>query len=200
MAEALVAAARGSAAFVCDADGLGAGRPGPAAVRRAAGRWLADPDRPRRPGPVLSGHLLWSALATGRPVQLRCGDPARLTPLLHATAGAGTIVLMPERPHHRAAARLAAAFPHVYADVGPEPAETLAEAPFGKLLFSTGAGTLPELHVVRVRQFQQALDRVLTAWVDDGDCGPADARRVAALVGGGTARRVYRLDAGTGGA
>ncbi|WP_052851856.1 hypothetical protein [Streptomyces avicenniae] len=187
-AEALVAAARDAAAFVCAADGLaGGGLPEPTAVRRAAARWLADPRRPRRPEPTLTSHLLWGALATGRPVQLHCDDPLPLTPLLHATAGAGTLVLLPGRAHHGAAARLAAVFPHVHADAGPDPADALAQAPPGKLLFSTGAGTLPELHLVRARGFLRAMQAAL-----DG-LPAAEAARIARQVAGGTARQVYRL-------
>lgn len=142
---------------------------------------------------MLVRHLLWSALETGRPLQLRCADPVPLTPLLHATAGRATLILLPREPHHRAAARLAAVFPHVYADVGPEPERTLAEAPSAKLLFSSGARVLPELHVIRARQFQRALGRVLSDWVTEGAYSPADAERVGAMVAGGTAHRIYRL-------
>ncbi|HZG06274.1 MAG TPA: amidohydrolase [Streptomyces sp.] len=193
IAEALHAAARTAVAFVSDGGFLEGSPPGPGEVRRAAGRRLRD--RGRRTEPVLVRHLLWGALATGRPVQLRCADPGPLTGFLRATAGLGRpVVLLPSPPHHRAAARLAAAFPHVYADVGPRPAETLEEAPFGKLLFSTGARALPELYVVRARLFTRAMDRLLSAWTEEGDCTRQDARRIAALVGGGNARRVYRLD------
>ncbi|MFB4195318.1 amidohydrolase [Streptomyces carpaticus] len=193
IAQALHGAARRAVAFVCDAAALrDPGPPEPAEVRRAAGRWLACGRR--RGEPVLTGHLLWAALACGLPVQLRCADPEPLVPLLRATAGRAPLVLLPRRPHHEAAARLAAAFPHVYADVGPEPAVTLARAPFGKLLFSTGARALPELHVVRVRQYQRAMTRLLGEWITQGDCSREDARRIADRVSGGTARRIYRLD------
>ncbi|MFB7896632.1 amidohydrolase [Streptomyces xiamenensis] len=193
IAQALHTAARRAVAFVCDAATLRDGAPPePAEVRRAAGRWLACGRR--RTEPALTGHLLWAAFACGLPVQLRCADPRPLIPLLRATAGRAVIVLLPRRPHHEAAARLAAAFPHVYADVGPEPAVTLARAPFGKLLFSTGARGLPELHVVRVRQYQRAMTRLLGEWITQGECSRADARRIADRISGGTARGVYRLE------
>ncbi|MFG3255565.1 amidohydrolase [Streptomyces sp. NPDC048172] len=214
-AEALHAAARGAAAFVVGAAFREGEPPGPAEVLRAAGHWLrrraeaaALPLRRitgraappyEEPEPVLVRHLLWSAVATGRPVQLRCGDPAPLEDFLRATVGLGTeVVLLARRPHHRAAARLAAAFPHVHADVGPRPAETLAEAPFAKLLFSTGAGALPELYVVRARAFTGALGALLSEWVAEGVCAPGDASRIAARVGSGNASRLYRLGAGEG--
>ncbi|MFD3918404.1 amidohydrolase family protein [Streptomyces sp. NPDC058595] len=193
--------------------------PGPGEVRTAAGRWLAR----RRVGgrltdPVLLRHLLWTAVATGLPLQLHAGGgegcradcpgggPARIAGFAAATAGLGTdLVLLHGLPHHRQAARLAAAHPHVYVDLGPALAHTgaraadvLAEvlelAPFGKLLYSSGARGLPELHVVGARVFRQSLARVLGGWVADGSWALADARRVAEMIASGNARRVYGLD------
>ncbi|MFD5058644.1 hypothetical protein [Streptomyces sp. NPDC058394] len=66
-------------------------------------------------------------------------------------------------------------------------------APFGKLLFSSGAQGLPELHVVGARQFREALGRVLGGWVADGAWSRSDATRVAAMIASGNARRVYGL-------
>ncbi|MGW7515568.1 amidohydrolase [Streptomyces sp. NPDC054796] len=152
-----------------------------------------------RSEPALVRHLLWSALVTGRPVRLRCGDPTPLEGFLRASSGLGTeVVLLARRPHHRAAARLAAAFPHTYADAGPRPAETLYEAPFGKLLFSSEARALPELYVVRARAFAGELERLLGEWVGEGFCTRTDAARIARQLAGGTARRVYGLDGADG--
>ncbi|MEV0279528.1 amidohydrolase [Streptomyces sp. NPDC050610] len=196
-AEALYAAAQHATAFALGVDVCEDEPPGADRVRRTADRWLAT----RRTGswprdPALVGHLLWSAVATGLPVQLHCQDPRRLTGFLRATTGLGTdLVLLPGLRHHRRAAQLAAVFPHVYADTGPRPQETLGEAPFGKLLFSTGARALAELYVVGARRFVSAMDRLVAEWVADGVCGRADARRIASLVAAGTARRIYRLDA-----
>lgn len=192
-AEALHSAAGKTVAFVA-ADGFGSGGEAPELpeVLRAVGRLLRRPHAP--PEPTVLHHLLWSALATGRPVQLHCGDPAPLAGFLHATRGLGApVVLLPRPPHHRAAARLAAPFPHVYADAGPRPAETLTEAPFGKLLFSSGARALPELYVAAARMFVAELERLLTRWSDEGHCHRRDAVRIAAPVTGGTARRLYAL-------
>ncbi|MFD5816076.1 amidohydrolase family protein [Streptomyces sp. NPDC059618] len=192
--------------------------PGPGEVRGAAGRWLAG----RRVGgrltdPVLLRHLLWIAVASGRPLQLHAGlgepgqridrtDPALLTDFARATAGLGTdLVLLHGYPYQRHAAHLAEVFPHVYADLGAalvrtgaRSADVLAEilelAPFGKLLFSSGARGLPELHVIGARLFREALARVLGSWVADGAWSPADAQRVASLIAAGNARRVYGLE------
>ena len=73
-------------------------------------------------------------------------------------------------------------------------AECLELTPFAKLLFSTDAFALPELYCTGAALFRAALGRVLDSWVADGACAPADAERIASLVGGANARRVYRLD------
>ncbi|MEU1894776.1 amidohydrolase family protein [Streptomyces pristinaespiralis] len=211
LAEAVHGAAGTAVAFTTVAAGRladPAEPPGPGEVRGAAGRWLAG----RRVGdpltdPVLLRHLLWAALATGLPLQLHIGvrDPMPLAGFAAATAGLGTdLVLLHGYPHHRTAAHLAGAYPHVYADLGPALAQTgaraaavLAEilelAPFGKLLFSSGARGLPELHVVGARSFRDALGRVLGGWVKDGAWSRRDAERVATMLAAGNAGRVYGL-------
>ncbi|MFK4265013.1 amidohydrolase [Streptomyces milbemycinicus] len=200
-AEALYAAAQHATAFAVGITFCDETPPDPREVRRAADRWLGGRTPRARPtDPALLQHLLWSAVATGLPVQLHCADPQPLAGFLRATAGAGTdLVLLPCRPHHRRAAQLAAAFAHVYADAGPRPGETLGEAPFGKLLFSTGARALPELYVTGARLFVRSMARLAAEWVADGFCTRPEARRIAALVAAGTARRVYRLDAAASG-
>lgn len=189
--------------------------PGPGEVRGAAGRWLAA----RRVGgelsdPVLLRHLLWIAVASGLPLQLHAGlgepgariDPVLLTDFVRATAGLGTdLVLLHGYPYHRHAAHLAGVFPHVFADsgaalvrTGARAATILAEilelAPFGKILFSSGAHGLPELHVVGAHLFREALARVLGTWVAEGAWSLTDAQRVAGLIAAGNARRVYGLE------
>ncbi|WP_199546717.1 amidohydrolase family protein [Streptomyces sp. N35] len=180
-------------------------------VRGAAGRWIAA----RQVGgeltdPVLLRHLLWIAVASGLPLQLHSGasNPQHyLTRFARATAGLGTdLILMHGYPYHRHAAHLAGVFPHVYTDLGPALVRTGARAtallaeilelvPFGKLLFSSGARGLPELHVVAARLFREALGRVLGGWVSEGAWSRADADRVAGMIAAGNARRVYGLAA-----
>ena len=165
--------------------------------------------------PVLLRHLLWIAVASGLPLQLHAGlgepglridrtDPVLLTDFVRATAGLGTdLVLLHGYPYHRHAAHLAGVFPHVYADsgaalvrTGARAATVLAEilelAPFGKILFSSGAHGLPELHVVGARLFREALGRVLGGWVAEGAWSLADAQRVAGLIAAGNARQGVR--------
>ncbi|EFE70196.1 conserved hypothetical protein [Streptomyces viridosporus ATCC 14672] len=86
--------------------------PGPREVRGAAGRWLAA----RRAGdelsdPVLLRHLLWSAVASARPLQLHAGLGApgarvdRADPVLPPAAARGTRRAgRPRRPRRPGAA------------------------------------------------------------------------------------------------
>ncbi|MDC0769369.1 amidohydrolase family protein [Streptomyces sp. HD] len=223
LAESVHGAAAGAVAFTSVAGArhglaLAPEPPGPGEVRGAAGRWLAG----RRVGgeltdPVLLRHLLWIAIASGLPLQLHAGlgepglridrtDPVLLTDFVRATAGLGTdLVLLHGYPYHRHAAHLAGVFPHVYTDsgaalirTGARAATILAEilelAPFGKILFSSGAQGLPELHVVGAGLFREALARVLGGWVAEGAWSLVDAQRVAEMVAAGNARRVYGLE------
>ncbi|HEY8979300.1 MAG TPA: amidohydrolase [Streptomyces sp.] len=208
LAESVHTAAANAVAFTSIAPRHGDIAPEPpdaGEVRGAAGRWLAG----RRVGgelrdPVLLRHLLWIALASGRPLQLHTG-PALPVDFIRTTTGLGTdLVLLHTYPHHRPIAHLAATFPHVYADCGTALlhtgaraaavlAETLELAPFGKLLYSSGARALPELHLIAARLFQEALTRVLGGWVAEGAWSLGDAQRVAGMLASGNARRVYGL-------
>jgi hypothetical protein len=70
--------------------------------------------------------------------------------------------------------------------------EYLELAPFAKVLFSTDGYRLPELYLSGAAQFRLALGGLLDAWMADGALSPGDAERVAGMVAGGNARRVYR--------
>ncbi len=107
-------------------------------------------------------------------------------------------------PFHREAGYLAQIYPHVYCDVGlalnftgaragAVLAESLELTPFGKMLYSSDAFGLPELHYLGEVVFRRALRRTLGEWLREGMLTAADAIRVAALIGAGNARRVYRL-------
>ncbi|MFE3602805.1 amidohydrolase [Streptomyces sp. NPDC059142] len=200
---------------------LDPGPPGPGEVRGAAGRGLAARGSVSgwaddRPGtgplgggppldPVLLRHLHWTAVGTGLPLHLETGGGTDVYGFAAATAGVGgPLVLRDTYPYHRDAARLTALFPQVHADLGSVLARTgaaaagvlaemLESAPFGKLLFSTAARGLPELHLVGARVFRAALERVLGHWVRDGAWSVGDARRVAGLIAAGNARRVHAL-------
>jgi uncharacterized protein len=72
-------------------------------------------------------------------------------------------------------------------------AETLELAPFGKVLYSSDAASLPELVYLGARLWRQAMTKVLGSWVAAGLWTEPDALRVAGLIGAANAARVYRL-------
>jgi len=193
-----------------------AARPGPTAVRAAAGRWLDRPGPARLDDEVLLRFVLWCGVDRGLPVQIHTGfgdrdlrlaaaDPALLQPFLATAEGGGVpIVLLHGYPFHRQAGWLAQVFPNVYLDVGLTVAQVGARAdavlgefcelaPFGKLLFSTDGYALPELYLVGAAQFRHSFGRLLDGWVAEGALSVEDGCRVAELVGAGNARRLYRL-------
>jgi uncharacterized protein len=181
-------------------------RPSAAQVRRAADEWLAR-GAGRLEHPILLRHLLWQGLDSGLPLQLHTGfgdpdedlrrcDPALLTGFLRAADA--PVMLLHCYPYHRHAAYLASVFPHVHMDVGlaiPHVghrasailAETLELCPFHKLLYSSDAYGLPELHFLAAATFREALGEALAPLRIDR----AEARRIADLIAAGNARRVY---------
>jgi uncharacterized protein len=195
-------------------------RPSPVEVAAAADRFLRalarDPSA-RLADPVLLRHAIWAGVDLGLPLQFHVGfgdpdvrlhraDPSLLHDFLLATRAAGNpVMLLHCYPYHRQAGYLAHVFPHVYLDVGEalnhvgaRSAAVLAEAleltPFHKMLYSSDAFGLPELHYLGAAGFRRDLARVTGAFVADGAWSAADAERVGHLVGAGNARRVYRLD------
>jgi uncharacterized protein len=196
-------------------------RPDAAEVQAAADRWLRalgrDPTA-RLDDPVLLRHAIWTGVDLGLPLQFHVGfgdpdvrlhraDPSLLHDFLLATQAAGPpIMLLHCYPYHRQAGYLAHVFPHVYMDVGEalnhvgarSPAvlaEALELTPFHKMLYSSDAFGLPELHYLGATGFRRDLAAVTGAFVADGAWSAADADRVGHLVGAANARRVYRLAA-----
>ena len=107
-------------------------------------------------------------------------------------------------PYHRQAGALANLFPHVYMDVGvalnhvgARSTAVLAEAleltPFHKMLYSSDAFGLPELHYLGAAGFRRDIAAVTAAFVAEGLWSATDAARVADMIGAGNARRVYQL-------
>jgi predicted TIM-barrel fold metal-dependent hydrolase len=195
--------------------------PSAAEVAAAAGRWLAAADPEASPArladPVLLRHIIWAGVRTGLPLQFHVGlgdpdarlhraDPGLMHEFLLATQDSGTaIMLLHCYPYHRQAACLANVFPHVYLDVGEALnhvgarsaavlAEALEVAPFHKLLYSSDAFGLAELHYLGAFGFRRDLERVIGAFVADDAWTRADGDRVARLVGAENSRRVYGLD------
>lgn len=199
--------------------------PGAGEVEEAAGRWLAEIERTgkaRLVDPVLERHLIWTgadiARERGFPIQFHIGmgdpdielnrvDPSYLTPWVKAVEPWGfPITLLHCYPFHRQAGLMAENFPCVYFDVGfalnwVGPSyrrvmdEALELAPFTKQLYSSDAFGLSELYYLGARRFHAALADALARWVDDGECPADEAARIAAMIGAGNARRIYRLPA-----
>lgn len=206
------------AAYRCGLD-FEPARPRAAEVDAAASRWLRaiETGQPTRlEDPVLIRHGIWAALDTGLPLQLHTGhgdadsrlhraDPALLQDFLAASQDTGAAVLLLHcYPYHRQAGAMANLFPHVYLDVGEalnhvgaRSAAILAEAleltPFHKMLYSSDAFGLPELHYLAAAAFRRDIAAVIDAFVADGAWSRADADRVTDMIGSGNARRVYRL-------
>ena len=176
-------------------------RPTAADVAAAAGRWLHEIDggrAARLEDQVLIRHGIWAAIDTGLPLQFHAGfgdtdsrlamsDPALLHDFLLASQPTGTpVMLLHCYPYHRQAGTMANLFPHVYMDlgavlnyVGARSAAVLAEAleltPFHKMLYSSDAFGLPELHYLGAVGFRRDIAAVTGAFVADGLWSPADA-------------------------
>jgi predicted TIM-barrel fold metal-dependent hydrolase len=191
-------------------------RPAAAQVAAAASSWLAAGGPARLTDPVLLRFGLFTALDRGLPIQLHTGfgdrdidlrsaNPLHLRDFLFAAEAADVPVLLLHcYPFEREAGYLAQAFTSVYLDVGlainyagaragAVVARTLEMAPFSKVLYSSDAWGPAELHYLGAVLWRRATARLLGGWVEDGDWTAADARRVAALIASGNARRVYRL-------
>jgi len=194
-------------------------RPAAREVTEAAGRWLRRVEgtaTARLDDPVLLRHVLWAGVDRGLPIQFHVGfgdpdldldrcDPTRMTGFLRAVRDRGVAILLLHcYPFHRQAGYLAHAFPHVYLDVGlavnfagaraaAVVAESLELAPFHKVLYSSDAFGLAELHYLGAVLFRRAFDEVAGEWVGAGLWSAPDARRVARMVGAENAERVYSL-------
>ncbi len=188
-------------------------RPSDAEVSRA---WQDHAQHHRVTDPVLLWFGLWCAIDLGLPLQLHAGfgdtdldlhrcDPLLLTPWLREVEPTAVpVVLLHCYPFHRNAGYLAHVFPNVYLDTGlainhtglrsdAVIAESLELAPFDKVLFSTDGCGPVELHYLGARLWRRGMSRVLTEWVDAGECSAADGQRIASMVGRENAVRVYDL-------
>ncbi|SDJ84171.1 hypothetical protein SAMN05421874_103364 [Nonomuraea maritima] len=184
-------------------------------VTQAAGRWLAAGGG-RLDDPVLVRHLVWCGLERGLPLQFHIGygdpdvdlrrcDPLLLRGLIELAEPTGVpIMLLHCYPYQRNAGFLTQAYPNVFFDVGlgvhfsgaradALVAESLELAPFAKVLFSSDGFGPAELHYLGAELWRRAMQRVLGGFVTEGEWSAAQAARVAAMVGGGNARRVYGL-------
>lgn len=190
-------------------------------VVAAAGRLLRDVDagaRARVTDPVLLRYVIWAGLDRGLPLQFHVGfgdpdlelhrcDPLHLTRFLHRCADRNVpILLLHNYPFQRHAGYLAAMFPHVWFDVGLGVmytgarsaaiiAESLELAPFGKILFSSDAWGLSELHHLGAHYWRRGMAQALRSFVAEDEWSQHDAIRVATQIGVENARAVYELEA-----
>ncbi|MER6628607.1 amidohydrolase family protein [Streptomyces sp. NPDC000987] len=208
-----VVAVKSVAAYRTGFD-LDPARPADAEVARAAGRWLARGGR--LADPVLTRHLLWTAVDLGLPLQLHTGfgdndlrmhraDPTHLTDWLHLTAGTVPVLLLHCWPYQRQAGYLSAVFEQVYLDVGltlhhvgPARARAVLEealeiTPFRKLLYSSDACGLAEFYWLGALAFRRGLAGLLQDRVDADELSLPDALRIARWAAADNARRIYRL-------
>lgn len=191
-----------------------------AEIEAAAGEWLAGSDAEaghRLDHPVLLAHVVWEAVALGKPIQFHVGfgdsdvhlhlsDPTRLTGFFRATRGSGaSFMLLHCYPFIREAGSLAHIFPHVYLDaglvshyMGPSAIgsvrESLEVAPFHKVLYSSDAYGLAEHYLVSATSWRSAIARIAEEWLADEWLTAADADRIIELIAAGNARRVYGLE------
>lgn len=188
----------------------------------AAGRWLAEVEatgEARLVDPVLLCGVIWAGIERGLPLQFHVGygdpdldlrrcDPLQMTDFLKAARGSGVpIMLLHTYPFHRNAGYLAQVFPDVYFDVGlginytgarsvAVVRESLELAPFGKVLFSSDAWGLAELHYLGAKLWRSAMTLALDTFVQTGEWSSGDAIRVAEMIGRRNAARVYGLGTG----
>lgn len=154
------------------------------------------------------------AIAAGVPLQVHVGigdrderldhtNPMHLIDLLRQHPEA-PIALLHCYPYEREAGYLAQSFGGVHLDVGLAInylgaasrgviARSLELAPFSRLLYSSDAFGLPELHHLGARLWREGTTAVLDDFVAAGEWSLADARRVATMTGADNARRLYRL-------
>jgi len=208
-----VVAVKSVAAYRTGLD-LDPARPTDALVTASARQWLTDGGR--LCDPVLTRHLLWTAVDLGLPLQLHTGfgdgdlrlhraNPALLTDWLRLIRGTVPVLLLHCWPYQREAAHLSAVFDHVYLDVGlalhhvgpararAVLAEALEVTPFRKLLYSSDAYGLAEFHALGALAYRRGLGELLQERVDTDDLSLPDALRIAAWTAGDNARRVYGL-------
>lgn len=199
-------------AYRCGFDG-DLTEPDPADVAESAARWR-DAGGTRLTDRVLLRFGIHQALRLGKPLQFHAGlgdrdcDVHRTNPILLLdflrSSGSCPIVLLHCYPYEREAGYLAQAFNNVYLDAGLSInhlgaraaafiARTLELAPFRKVLYSSDAFGPPELHYLGARLWRDGISSVLGEFVERGQWGIDDAKRVATLVGRENAVRLYRL-------
>lgn len=186
-----------------------------AALADATERWYAT-GQSRLVDPMIEAHLVHLAATIGAdlgwPLQLHVGlgdtdltlhdvNPTLLTNLIRQHP-ACTFTLLHCWPFERDAAYLAGVFTNVVLDVGlalnhmgPSALaamnRSLEFAPFSRILYSSDAFGVGELHLAGAQQFRWALGKTLDTWIADDACSSADAEAIVQAVAVDNAKRIY---------
>jgi hypothetical protein len=166
---------------------------------------------------VTESFLVHAALSvTSLPLQFHVGlgdpeltlhrvDPSLLTPVIETAAHTNrTIVLLHCYPFHRSAAFLSYVYPNVYLDLGLALnfvgmratailTETMELTPFAKMLYSSDAFGIAELHYLGAYQFREALTHWLGGLIETEGLTDGQAIRIARMMASDNARRAYGL-------
>lgn len=167
--------------------------------------------------PVIIAYVLHMALeVTDLPIQFHVGygDPDlrldKASPLLltdfirTCLERSRNLMLLHCYPFHRQAAYLASVYPNVYLDLGLALnfvghlshrilSETLELAPYAKMLYSSDAYGLPELHYMGALNYRAALTSFLCGLTEGGYGDLPVLARIARLIGRENALRAYSL-------
>jgi uncharacterized protein len=171
--------------------------------------------------PLIEARLVHLAARVGAelrmPFQLHVGlgdpdltlhdvNPTLLTPLIREHPMC-TFTLLHCWPFERDAGYLATVFGNVVLDVGlalnhvgPSAlavmARSLELAPFSRVLYSSDAFGLAELHLAGAEQFRWSLGKLLDGWITDGSCTASDADTIVNAISAANAIAVYPRLAG----
>ncbi|KAI5204754.1 glutamine synthetase/guanido kinase [Aureobasidium subglaciale] len=138
-------------------------------------------------------------------IDLLLADPSNLQPLISAFPDVQMILLHTSYPYMRQAGYLATVYKNVYLDLGevfPQVSRNGQETilrqcmevtPISKLLFSTDAHHFGEVYWLALKQFRQALEKVLVEYVREEDLTVEQAIDAAKDIYFNNAKRVYNL-------
>ncbi|RMZ75158.1 hypothetical protein DV737_g5428, partial [Chaetothyriales sp. CBS 132003] len=139
-------------------------------------------------------------------IDLIKANPAYMQPLVVAFPQVDFVILHSSYPFTREAGYLAANYANVWLDIGEvfpmlsrNGEETVIRqalelTPTSKILWSTDGHFYPETYYLANRQFRDALSKVLTAYVAEGDLTVAEAVDTAVDIMFWNSNSLYRLD------
>jgi predicted TIM-barrel fold metal-dependent hydrolase len=172
--------------------------------------------RSRLTDPVITNFIVHEAMNYHLPIQLHVGlgdrdvdirhsNPLDLRALLtEAEQRQIPIALLHCWPYERECGYLCQNYTNIYMDVGltmyltgVQAADALRRAlelcPFTRMLYSSDAWGLPELHYLGAAVFREALNTLLSQWIQSGEWLAHDALRVIDLIAQQNAIRLYNL-------